>query len=70
MIKSESLQHRQANRPTVKEAGSLIDMGLGPATSVNHLKKQRKDMLKDINMDVNSFMKDFEEQKSLAKASS
>ena len=45
-------------------------MGLGPATSVNHLKKQRKDMLKDIDKDVNSFMKDFEEQKSLAMASS
>ena len=44
-------------------------MGLGPGKSINPLKKQRKEMLKDIDLDVNQFMKEFEEQKSHAIAS-
>ena len=49
--------------------GSVIDMGLGPGKSINPMKKQRKDIMKDIDKDVHQFMKDFEEQKSSAIAS-
>ena len=48
------------------DQGQLIDMGLGPGKQVNSLKKQRKEMLKDIESDVKLFMKDFEEQKQAA----
>jgi len=46
----------------------VIDMGMGPGIVVNHKKKQRKEMMKDIDMDVNQFMKDFEETKKAATA--
>jgi len=50
------------------EGGSIIDMGLNPAVSVNAKKKQRKEMLKNIESDVKQFMQDFEEQKQAASA--
>ena len=43
-------------------------MGLGGGLSINPMKKQRKQIMKDIDMDVNQFMKDFEETKSHAMA--
>ena len=40
----------------------MIDMGLGSgAMHFNPKKKQRKEMLKDIELDVKKFMADFEE---------
>jgi len=44
-------------------------MGLGAGKSFNPHKKQRKEILKGIDADVNNFMKDFEEHKSHALAS-
>ena len=44
-------------------------MGLGAGKSINPMKKQRKDIMKNIDQDVHQFMKDFEEQKSSALAS-
>jgi len=38
VIISESLKHKQANRG---EQGNVIDMGLGPSTVSNPMKKQR-----------------------------
>ena len=73
IIPSGSLQHKQSNRlrggEGNGETGNVINMGLGPGKSINPLKKQRKEMLKDIDLDVNQFMKEFEEQKSHAIAS-
>jgi len=36
-------------------------MGLGSVVSLNSKKKQRKEMLKEIEHDVKQFMKDFDE---------
>lgn len=51
VIESGSLAHKQ--RPAGQDQGMVIDMGMGPGIVVNHKKKQRKEMMKDIDMDVN-----------------
>jgi len=43
-------------------------MGLGAGKSINHQKKQRKEMLKDIEQDVKQFMTDFAQHKEIANA--
>ena len=69
VIQSGSLVHKQSNRVVGNgDSGAVIDMGLGGGLSINPMKKQRKQIMKDIDMDVNQFMKDFEETKSHAMA--
>ena len=44
-------------------------MGLGNGKAINPMKRQIKDIMKNIDQDVHQFMKDFEEQKTSAIAS-
>ncbi len=66
VITSNSLQHKRAIRQP--DSGSVIDMGMGAGIQINPKKKQARAMMKDINKDVNQFMKDFEETKKAATA--
>ena len=62
MIKSDALK---ASRTS--ETGMVMDLGLGrKGVSFNKNKKERKEMLKDIDNDVQKFMQDFEENKVAA----
>ncbi len=66
VITSNSLQHKRALREP--DSGLVIDMGMGPGIQINPKKKQTRAMMKDINKDVNQFMKDFEETKKAVTA--
>ena len=66
VITSNSLQHKRGLREP--DSGIVIDMGMGPGIQINPKKKQARAMMKDINKDVNQFMKDFEETKKAATA--
>ena len=55
IIPSASLKHKQPNKDS-GDKGNVIDMGLGNGKSINPHKKQRKEILKNIDHDVNQFM--------------
>ena len=56
---SDSLKHKRVAGGA--DQGAIIDMGLGGGIGFNHKKKEKKDIMRNIDMDVNQFMKDFEE---------
>ena len=59
IVVSDSLKHKRAAGGA--DQGAIIDMGLGGGIGFNQKKKEKKDIMRNIDMDVNQFMKDFEE---------
>lgn len=66
VIISDSLKHKP--RVMSNDQGFCMDMGLGTGKSINHQKKQRKELLKNIEQDVMQFMNDANEHKEIANA--